>query len=142
MPYPSDEALARRNLIVKISNYPPVVRPQRGVNSADVVYEYEAEGGVTRFAAIFRSQLPEEVGSIRSARLIDIELVNMYAALLAYSGTSEPIQEILLSSDFAFQLLSPSIGDNCADVGFCRDEMMGEDVAFEHTLFWQSTTHV
>ena len=82
LPYPNEEAQARRNLIVKISNWPPKVRPQHGVNQADLVVEYEAEGGVTRFAAIFRNNAPEKVGSIRSARLIDIELINMYAAIL------------------------------------------------------------
>ncbi|NOG48118.1 MAG: DUF3048 domain-containing protein [Chloroflexi bacterium] len=85
-------------MIVKISNFPPIVRPQTNVNMADVVYEVEAEGGVTRFAAIYRSQLPDLVGSVRSARLLDLELVPMYQALLAYSGTSEPIQRLILSS--------------------------------------------
>jgi len=128
----------RRNLIVKISNFPPIVRPQYGVNSADVVFEYEAEGGVTRFAAIFRSNAPERVGSIRSARLLDMELVVMYEALLAYSGTSEPIQNLLLEQEWAFQLLSPSIGDNCDNAGFCRDTTL-TDRAFEHTLFGDTT---
>ena len=118
LPYPNQEALERRNLIVKISNFPPIVRPQVGVNSADLVFEYEAEGGVTRFAAIFRSNAPERVGSVRSGRLLDMELVTMYEALLAYSGTSEPIQELFLEADWKFQLLSPSIGDNCDNAGF------------------------
>lgn len=135
--YPDEAARNRRNLIVKISNYPPVVRPQHGVNQADVVYEYEAEGGVTRFAAIYRSNNPDRVGSIRSARLLDMELVTMYRALLAYSGTSEPIQELLLTRPFfEFQLLSPSIGHNCADSGFCRDQsLLNSSVPREHTMF-------
>jgi predicted phosphohydrolase len=65
MPYPDAAAKNRRNLIVKISNYPPIVRPQTGVNLADVVYEYEVEGGVTRFAAIYRSNMPSRVSSQR-----------------------------------------------------------------------------
>jgi hypothetical protein len=141
--YPDAEAQARRNLIVKVSNYPPIVRPQHGLNSADVVYEYEAEGGVTRFAAIFRSQMPERVGSIRSARLLDIELATMYRALLAYSGTSEPVQQLLLGDDFfEFQLISPLIGheenqtNDCSTAPFCRDfALMDNGVAREHTLF-------
>ena len=133
LPYPNEEAKARRNLIVKISNFPPVVRPQNGVNQADVVVEYEAEGGVTRFAAIFRSNNPNLVGSIRSARLMDMELVTIFQALLAYSGTSEPIQQLLLASDFKWQLVSPSIGHNCDNAGFCRADL--PERAFEHTLF-------
>src|ERR1041385_210413 len=62
LPYPDDAAKNRRNLIVKVSNYPWIVRPQSGLSEADVVYEYEVEGAVTRFAAIFRSKGAEHVG--------------------------------------------------------------------------------
>ncbi|MGJ3238439.1 MAG: DUF3048 domain-containing protein [Anaerolineae bacterium] len=143
LPYPDEAAMLRRNLIVKISNFPPIVRPQHGLNQADIVYEYEAEGGVTRFAAIYRSNNPERVGSIRSARLLDIELTTMYSALLAYSGTSEPIQELLLSEDFFnFQLISPSVGhaenqnNDCDESPFCRNDTLREaGTPREHTLF-------
>jgi hypothetical protein len=134
LPYPNDEARNRRNLIVKISNFPPIVRPQTNVNLADVVFEVEAEGGVTRFAAIFRSQLPEIVGSVRSARLLDLELVPMFQALLAYSGTSDPIQKLILTSPYTYQTFSPLKGDN-EDAGFIRVPQEGK--AFEHTLFLQ-----
>lgn len=131
--YPDEAAKARRNLIVKISNYPPIVRPQTGVNKADLVWEYETEGGVTRFAAIFRNNAPDQVGSVRSARLIDLELIPMYNALLAYSGTSEPIQKLILESEYVYQTFSPLKGDNCEDAGFCR--FPDGDLPFEHTLF-------
>ena len=134
LPYPSQEALERRNLIVKISNWPPKVRPQRGINLADLVIEYEAEGGVTRFAAIYRNNAPQQVGSIRSARLLDIELMNMYAALLAYSGTSAPIHDIYINAPFRPLLISPSLGDNCDNGGFCRDDSI-VGLGYEHTLF-------
>lgn len=138
LPYPNQEALERRNLIVKISNYPPIVRPQSGVNQADVVFEYETEGGVTRFAAIFRSNAPAHVGSVRSARLIDLELIPMYQALLAYSGTSEPIQQLILHNpDIVYYTFSPLKGDNCEDAGFCR--FPNGDLPFEHTLFLDTT---
>lgn len=141
LPYPNAEAQARRNLIVKISNYPPIVRPQSSVNLADIVYEYEAEGGVTRFAGIFRSNAPENIGPIRSARLIDMELIIMYNALLAYSGTSEPIQNLILSSEWVFRAFSPLKGDNCQDAGFCRNqELIDAGVPLEHTLFLDTTS--
>lgn len=134
LPYPDEDARNRRNLIVKISNYPPIVRPQTNINMADVVFEVEAEGGVTRFAAIFRSKLPELVGSVRSARLLDLELVPMFQALLAYSGTSDPIQKMILTSPYTYQTFSPLKGDN-EDAGFIRIPQEGK--AFEHTLFLQ-----
>ncbi|MCU0513302.1 MAG: DUF3048 domain-containing protein [Anaerolineae bacterium] len=134
--YVDQTSRERVNLIVKISNYPPVVRPQTGINLADVVYEYEAEGGVTRFAAIFRSQTPPLVGSIRSGRLMDMELMTMYRGNLVYSGTSEPIQRLFLQN-YPFRLISPFIGDpqgeTCQASPFCR--LPREGLAFEHTMF-------
>lgn len=92
--------LDRRPMVVTISNAPPMVRPQSGLNQADMVYEHYVEGGLTRFSAIFYSQSPTRVGSIRSARLIDYELVPMYNALLAYSGASNAVIDLLEKSDF------------------------------------------
>jgi len=40
----------------------PAARPQSGVINADLVYEAHAEGGITRFLAIFLSESPEVVG--------------------------------------------------------------------------------
>lgn len=137
--YPDEEAMSRRNLIVKISNYPPVVRPQTGINLADIVYEVEAEGGVTRFAAIYRTNSPDRVGSVRSARLLELELVPMYNALLAYSGTSEPIQNLIMGAEFVYQTFSPLKGDGCQDTGFCRDPQ-SPGLDFEHTLFLDTQT--
>lgn len=133
LPYPDEAAMARRNLIVKISNYPPVVRPQSGLNRADLVFEVESENGITRFAAIYRSQAPRHVGSVRSGRLLDLELMTMYSALLAMSGASLPIQRLIWSSGQVGQVFSPLTGDGCLDAGFCRFALAG--VALEHTLF-------
>lgn len=140
LPYPNAEAMARRSLIVKVSNFPPIVRPQHGINAADVVFEVEAEGGVTRFAAIFRSNAPERVGSVRSARLFDLQLVEMYAAMLAYSGTSEPIQNLILDAEWVFRAFSPLKGDN-ENAGFFRDQdLRAAGVPLEHTLFLNTRT--
>lgn len=96
--------LERAPVIAKISNAPPLVRPQAGIGAADIVYEHYAEGGLTRFSAVFYGEMPERVGSIRSARLIDYELMPMYQALLAYSGTSIGVGERLNGSEFASRL--------------------------------------
>ncbi len=96
--------LQRRPIDVKISNAPPLVRPQAGIGDADIVYEHYAEGGLTRFSAIFYSRAPQRVGSIRSARLIDYELVPMYQAMLAYSGASTGVEDKINTSDFSARL--------------------------------------
>jgi len=83
-----EQTLDRRPIIVKVSNSPAIVRPQSGISQADIVFEHYTEVGITRFSAIFYGKSPARVGSIRSARLIDYELVPMYRGLLAFAGAS------------------------------------------------------
>ena len=85
----ADPALIdRMPIAAKISNFPYGVRPQSGLALADVVVEHLAEAGVTRFTAIFLQNDSPEVGSIRSARFIDTEVVPMFGAMLVTSGSS------------------------------------------------------
>ncbi len=85
---PGDKtSLVRRALSIKIENSPDA-RPQMGLNSADVVYETIAEGGITRFNAIFQSKIPDRVGPVRSARLSDLWIVPQYNAIFFFSGAS------------------------------------------------------
>lgn len=123
------QQLNRRPLAIKISNYPPIVRPQSGLNSADLVFEHYAEGGVTRFTALFYTNDANPVGSIRSARLIDLEIPRMYDAAFAYSGSSGPVRLMLRDSSFFDRIISPDF----AHGGFYRIE--DPDKAVEHTLF-------
>jgi len=96
----SDPAvLNRRPIVVKVSNSPPLVRPQSGINDADLVFEHYTEVGVTRFSAIFYANAPTRVGSIRSARLIDYELSPMYQALLAFAGGSIGVEKRIYGSE-------------------------------------------
>lgn len=96
-----DGALSRRPIAAKISNAPDSVRPQAGLSAADLVFEHYVEGGLTRFTALYWTHTPPRLGSIRSARLIDLELTAMYGALLVYSGANEPIRQRIAASDFA-----------------------------------------
>ena len=71
---PADqELLARSALIIKIDNHPSA-RPQTGLEMADIVFDIRAEG-VTRFAAVFHSELPEPVGPVRSSRTSDFDIL-------------------------------------------------------------------
>lgn len=100
LPVADPAVLERSPIIAKISNAPPLVRPQAGIGAADIVYEHYVEGGLTRFSAIFYGEAPRRVGSIRSARLIDYELVPIYQGLLAYSGASNGVLALLEGSEF------------------------------------------
>ena len=73
-----DPRLDQPVVSVKIENTPSA-RPQAGLDRADVVFEEIVEGGVTRFAALFHSDLPAEVGPVRSARLVDVPLLEPVA---------------------------------------------------------------
>ncbi len=85
----ADPALIdRMPIAAKIANFPYAVRPQSGLGLADVVVEHLAEAGVTRFTAIFLQNDSPELGSIRSARFIDTEVVPMFGAMLVTSGSS------------------------------------------------------
>ena len=101
LPVDDPAALARRPLAIKISNAPDIVRPQAGIAQADLVFEHLTEGNLTRFTALFWSHTPPRVGSVRSARLIDLEIPAMYGALFAYSGASEPIRQRIAALPFA-----------------------------------------
>ena len=79
-----------RPVVVQIDNAPGA-RPQSGLGEADIVYEAMAEGDITRFSAIFACHEADVVGPVRSARLIDLELVPEYQALLANSGSSQGV---------------------------------------------------
>lgn len=101
LPVDDPGALNRRPLAVKISNAPDSVRPQAGIGAADLVFEHYTEARLTRFTAIFWTNTPPRVGSVRSARLIDLELPALYGALFAYSGASDPIRQRIAALPFA-----------------------------------------
>lgn len=96
--------LARRPLAIKISNAPAEVRPQAGIAQADIVYEHYVEGFLTRFTAIYYGNTPPYVGSVRSARLVDLQIPLMWQALFAFSGANGPTLLRLNESSFGDRL--------------------------------------
>lgn len=66
-------AMTRPALVVKVDNHPRA-RPQTGLDQADMVFDVRAEG-VTRFAAVFQSVIPNPVGPVRSSRTSDFDLL-------------------------------------------------------------------
>jgi hypothetical protein len=103
---PNRAAASQRPIVVQVDNA-PAARDQAGLSKADIVYEAMAEGQVTRFSAIFACHEAEVIGPVRSARLIDLELVPEYGALLADSGSSEGVTAALEATPDI-----PNINDN------------------------------
>ncbi len=65
--------VGRSALVIKVDNHPRA-RPQTGLEKADIVFDLRAEG-ITRFAAVFQSQIPDPVGPVRSSRTSDFDLL-------------------------------------------------------------------
>jgi hypothetical protein len=61
---------------------------QNGLQAADMIFEYLAEGGITRLTAIFQNA-PDLIGPMRSARFISLKLGRHYKGLLFQSGESQ-----------------------------------------------------
>jgi len=64
----------------------PESRPQAGLEKADIVYEMEAEGGITRFLAFFYRFSSEKVGPVRSARMGFYDIATAYGVPYAHAG--------------------------------------------------------
>lgn len=129
----------RRPLAVMIENHTES-RPQSGLSSADVVYEAVAEGGITRFMAVFYCNLSDiQVGPVRSARTYFLDWLGEYNALYAHVGganTPGPANSL-------GQIIKYDVPDlNQFSIGFpvfWRDyQRLGRPVATEHTMY--STT--
>jgi len=75
----------RHPLGVMIENHPDA-RPQSGLSSASVVYEAIAEGGITRFLAVFGPNNAGKVGPIRSARTYYADWCNEFDCYYAHVG--------------------------------------------------------
>ncbi len=77
--------LNRRPVAVKVPNYPHNVYPQSGLSSADHIFEYHLEQGITRFIAIFYGEDTTRVGPIRSGRIFDAHIIQMYNAVFVFN---------------------------------------------------------
>jgi len=131
---PDSSVLERVPVAIKVSNWPgQYVRPQAGINSADLIFEHYNEGWfTTRWTAVYLGKDPERVGPCRSGRLIDLEIPAIYKGVLACSGFSNGVLVLVVNSDlYPDRVASPSVG--VGQPVFYRD--FSRDVPLEHTMF-------
>lgn len=82
-------------LAVKIDNV-RAARPQTGLDSADIVYAEQVEGGLSRLMAVYATKLPKAVGPVRSARESDLELLRQFhEPTLAFSGAQGKLMPLI-----------------------------------------------
>jgi hypothetical protein len=92
----------RPALAVKIGN-DPLSRPQSGLPDADIVYEEMAEGGITRYMAIFQCTEPAMIGPIRSVRWDDWHVLQSFGhPILSFSGGIDQWDQAVASLGWLF----------------------------------------
>lgn len=64
----------------------PAAWPQSGLAEADLVFEFPAEGGITRYLAVFWHQSAAKIGPVRSTRIYFDNVAAAYGWPLAHAG--------------------------------------------------------
>ncbi|MGD0594364.1 MAG: DUF3048 domain-containing protein [Acidimicrobiales bacterium] len=101
-PAPHGRVPRRPALGVKIGN-DPSSRPQSGLPDADIVYEEMAEGGITRYLAIFQCHVPAAIGPVRSVRWDDWHVLASYGhPILSFSGGIDQWDAAVASETWLF----------------------------------------
>ena len=134
----------RRPLAAMIENHEDS-RPQSGLSSADVVYEAVAEGGITRFLAVFYCGASAEdliIGPVRSARTYFLDWASEYGDYPLYAhvgGANLPGPADALGQISKYGWLAKGNDMNQFSLGFpvfWRDyDRIGHPVATEHTMY-------
>lgn len=112
--------LDRHPVAVKISNYPRSVRPQWGLSLADIVYEYYINNDLTRFYAIFYGQNAPLAGPIRSGRLFDGYLNDIYKDVFVFASADQRVLDVLYQDHPDWQLVALLDGPDCPPNPVCR----------------------
>jgi len=130
----------RRPLGIMVENHEDA-RPQSGLSSADVIYEAVAEGGITRFLAVFYCGNSETVGPVRSARTYYLDFISEYGANPLYThvggaNTPGPANALGQIDDYGWALQNDLNQFSIGFPTFWRDyERLGHEVATEHTVY-------
>lgn len=91
----ADETTTKRVVTAIMIENSPDARPQSGLKQAGVVYEAIAEGGITRFLALYQESQPGLIGPVRSLRPYYIDWLAPYNPSVAHIGGSyNALQEI------------------------------------------------
>lgn len=131
---------SRRPLGVMVENS-TAARPQSGLSLADVVYEAVAEGGITRFLAIYFCQDSEAIGPVRSARTYYLDWISEYGNSPLYShvggaNTPGPADALGQIERYGWGSYNDMNQFSVGFPTFWRDyERLGKDVATEHTVY-------
>ena len=122
----NEEILDRPAVAVKIENN-PVAYPLSGLEDAEIVYEEQVEGGLTRFMAIYHCNDSTQAGPVRSSREIDPPIMSPYTRILAAAGGNPGVRANL--EEFDIILIDES------GAGDAMERVSRPGISSEHTLY-------
>lgn len=103
-----EPALAKRPVTGIMIENSLDARPQSGLRQAGIVFEAVAEGGITRFIALYQEAQPQYVGPVRSLRPYYIDWASAFDASIAHVGGSpDALKQIRSSGKDLDQFFNP-----------------------------------
>jgi hypothetical protein len=87
-------SLNHASIAAKIDNHPDA-RPQIGLEHTDLVYQELVEGGLTRYVAVWHSDIPELLGPVRSIRPMDPDIISPLGGIVCYSGGQQRFVDLM-----------------------------------------------
>lgn len=116
----------KRPVAVMVNNITQAQAVQTGLNFADIIYETEVEGGVTRLMAVFKNfENAKQIGSVRSARYPYVDLALGHDAIYVHCGQDPTYCAPHLKD----------IDDMSVDTNSMGAKRIKNGLASEHTLY-------
>lgn len=100
----ADEAATKRVVTAVMIENSPDARPQSGLAEADVVFEAVAEGGITRFIALYQNSRPSIVGPVRSLRPYYADWAAGFDPSVAHVGGSPEALSMIRSGNYGVDI--------------------------------------
>lgn len=99
-----DDAATKRQVTAVMIENSPDARPQSGLKDAGIVYEAVAEGGITRFIALYQEARPGLIGPVRSVRPYYVEWASAYDPGVAHIGGSARALDMIRGGGYGTDL--------------------------------------
>jgi Protein of unknown function (DUF3048) N-terminal domain/Protein of unknown function (DUF3048) C-terminal domain len=122
----SEKLLHRPAVAVKVENN-PLAYPLSGLEKADLVFEEEVEGGLSRFMAIYGCSDSAKVGPVRSARVVDPDIMRPITRILADAGSNAIVDKALAKAHI-------TVIDEL-NAGSAMRRVARAGISSEHTLY-------
>ncbi len=100
----SDEASTKHPVLAVMIENSPEARPQSGLKDAGVVFEAVAEGGITRFIALYQDREPSLIGPVRSVRPYYLEWATAFSPGVVHVGGSPQALTMVRSGNYGVDL--------------------------------------